>query len=520
MNICPESRHHGPPSELDDYTLEAEDTEILEHLESIQSCHSIQASKTTDKVLKCLRHADACGMFDVSPHGNAHVGENDVPYDQRLNNDSPDLETIWRDAYDKRRDVWKKKVTTPTDNAMTGLPIATMSVIQDGALLRHNAQPSYSLPSLISNDMPLHDPDKYVNISDIIKQWTLNDDQAAAFGIIAEHSILPHPEPLRMYLAGSAGTGKSRVINALKDFFQKRNQPRRFRLCSYMGVAARNISGMTLHAALCMGGRKTKIAQSKTVRDRVTLWEGVDYLFIDEVSMIGCRFLCRISEALNDAKGNTNPFGNINIIFAGDFAQLPPVGDSRLFSHIDTHNVAHSNSPQGQTVALGKLLWLSITTVIILRVVMRQCGEHADQFVDLLNRLREGRCTKADFKLLNTRIISNNNIDFHSPPWKYTPIIVSDNATKDALNERCAAAFAAETGQQLHWYYATDKRGRSELVDDDLKSNLYNLHSGQTSQRLGKIPLVRGMPVLITQNFDVDGGIVNGSRGTLQKIRY
>ncbi|KAG1851023.1 hypothetical protein C8R48DRAFT_612887, partial [Suillus tomentosus] len=38
--------------------------------------------------------------------------------------------------------------------------------------------------------------------------------------------------------------------------------------------------------------------------------------------------------------------------------------------------------------------------------------------------------------------------------------------------------------------------------------------------RLGKIPLVIGMPVLVSQNFDVDGGIVNGSTGILRKVRY
>ncbi|KAJ3878154.1 hypothetical protein F5879DRAFT_764039, partial [Lentinula edodes] len=41
-----------------------------------------------------------------------------------------------------------------------------------------------------------------------------------------------------------------------------------------------------------------------------------------------------------------------------------------------------------------------------------------------------------------------------------------------------------------------------------------------TSQRLGRIPLVIGMPVMITQNFDVDSGVVNGCHGILKSIRY
>ncbi|KAJ7729152.1 hypothetical protein B0H16DRAFT_1237284, partial [Mycena metata] len=57
---------------------------------------------------------------------------------------------------------------------------------------------------------------------------------------------------LRMHLGGPGGTGKSRVIDALQDFFVARGESRRFRLSSYTGVAARNISGMTLHSALML----------------------------------------------------------------------------------------------------------------------------------------------------------------------------------------------------------------------------------------------------------------------------
>ncbi|KAJ7131263.1 hypothetical protein C8R44DRAFT_613003, partial [Mycena epipterygia] len=46
------------------------------------------------------------------------------------------------------------------------------------------------------------------------------------------------------------------------------------------------------------------------------------------------------------------------------------------------------------------------------------------------------------------------------------------------------------------------------------------LDSGKSNSRMGKIPLVIGMPVTITQNFDVPGGVVNGSFGILKSVRY
>ncbi|KAH7871983.1 uncharacterized protein C8R40DRAFT_1015462, partial [Lentinula edodes] len=80
----------------------------------------------------------------------------------------------------------------------------------------------------------------------------MNSQQERAFKIIASHSQKTGPEPLRMFLGGPGGTGKSHVISALKQFFDDNQQSRRFRLASYTGVAAKNISGMTLHAALSL----------------------------------------------------------------------------------------------------------------------------------------------------------------------------------------------------------------------------------------------------------------------------
>ncbi|KAJ7153777.1 hypothetical protein C8R46DRAFT_912188, partial [Mycena filopes] len=88
----------------------------------------------------------------------------------------------------------------------------------------------------------------------MIQKYGLNKEQARAFTVVAEHALPGPPrKPLRMHLGGPGGTGKSRVIDALQDFFVSRDESRCFRLSSFTGVAARNISGMTLHAALMLG---------------------------------------------------------------------------------------------------------------------------------------------------------------------------------------------------------------------------------------------------------------------------
>ena len=172
-----------------------------------------------------------------------------------------------------------------------------------------------------------------------------------------------------MYVAGTRGTGKSRLIHALTEFFSHRGQSWRLHCASYTGVAARNINGTTLHSALQLSARKRS---AKATNELISMWQGVDYLLIDEVSMISTTLLAEISESLSIAKGCTGAFRGINVIFAGNVMQLPPVGQTRLYSHINT---AHITSTAGQASALGKLLWLLINCMIMLTEVMCQEGD-------------------------------------------------------------------------------------------------------------------------------------------------
>ncbi|KAJ7167187.1 hypothetical protein C8R43DRAFT_820971, partial [Mycena crocata] len=153
--------------------------------------------------------------------------------------------------------------------------------------------------------------------------------------------------------------------------------------------------------------------------------------------MVGCALLHDISHALSVAKGNDLAFGGINIVFAGDFAQLPPVGQVRLYAHLEKKTIARAGTKSGQKVVFGKLLWLTVDTVVMLTQNMRQSGPENLPFVELLGRLRDGRYWTSD-------------------TWSQAPVIVATNAIKDALNIKKAHDFAIETGQPLHWYYASD----------------------------------------------------------------
>lgn len=322
-----------------------------------------------------------------------------------------------------------------------------------------------------------------------------------------------------MYLGGAGGTGKSRVIHALKDFFECAGMTRRFRLAAFTGAAAHNVGGMTLHSALNLGivGKKKASMSPQARRSIIEAWNGVDFLFVDEVSLVSCALMAEISRALAIAKENSLPFGGINVIFAGDFCQLKPPGGTALYARRTSKQKAReTQNNTAQDIAAGRLLWLGFDTAVILVEQMRQSGAANDRFRELLNRLRVGRCTNADFELLNSRIMNTSVVDVRA--WKNAPVITTHNAIKDALNDRAARRFAEENNVELKIYTAKDKTSHKLIPAGALRDLILNTDTGQTGGLMGRLPLAKGMPVILLHNYDVAHGIVNGADGFLDTV--
>ena len=487
-------------------------SEVLEHLEDIDRMSLKKQDGTTHETQECLSELTKAGFF--SSLGGERSAGDDIIVDELLQKDDDTIEHEWRHTYDKRKDAWRQETGRPEaaeedTNVMINSAAAIEQRDQEMALETRGAMPEEEgLETLGSSD-----------VNEMANKWTLNKEQRRAFKIIAEHAAADKHEQLLMYLGGPGGTGKSTVVSAVRDFFEARKEQRRFRLAAYTGVAARNIGGATLHSMLQLNESGNGIS-AKTKRSLSAMWDGVDYLFIDEVSMIGCEMLHNVSRSLTEAKGNASAFGNVNIILAGDFKQLPPIGDTRLFKNVDTTSLGAASSKRAQGRILGRLLWLSFETVVMLQEMMRQCGDENAGFVSLLQRLRDGVCNQEDYDLLKGRCLGNHSSTKMADDWNFAPIIVTNNATRDAINRRAAEAFAEQEGKELYWYHAVDTHNKSKINDPALIEKLESQNSGQTKHRLRRIPLVIGMPVAINQNFDVAAGVVNGSQGILRKVRY
>jgi hypothetical protein len=162
-------------------------------------------------------------------------------------------------------------------------------------------------------------------VKTICHSFELNNEQERAFRIVANHACSPDSEQLNMYIGGMAGTGKSQVLKALIRFFAERKESHRLMVLAPTGSAAALLGGSTYHSVLGINsdGGQTSNVQLAQVKSRL---EGVQYIFIDEVSMLSCRDMYLISARLARVMNNLDtPFGGMNMMFAGDFAQLPPV---------------------------------------------------------------------------------------------------------------------------------------------------------------------------------------------------
>ncbi len=140
-------------------------------------------------------------------------------------------------------------------------------------------------------------------------------------------------------ITGQAGVGKTYLLNEFLDWLEENKY--NVGLAGSTGVAAINIGGTTAH-------RMFGINKASNVMDflRIMKYEEsarrahykrmkemlkYDVLVIDEVSMIGSKLLELIDYVLKSAMENELPFGGKQIIFSGDFLQLPPINDTFAF---------------------------------------------------------------------------------------------------------------------------------------------------------------------------------------------
>jgi len=471
------------------------------------------------------------GWLDESPDGIQHV--NIAPLEPEVKQPCGKWKAVVQERRQEVLDERSKKFPTIKRNNRTYLqhkdPNANnVQVVDQSYLLK-------SFKARLSETQ--------MSIDKTVKTFRLNTEQERAFRIIANHAVTPQSEQLKMYLGGMGGTGKSQVIKALIDLFNQRNESHRFVVLGPTGTSAALLGGSTYHSFLGIWSSD----EDNSPNNNVTMaqisgrLEGVDYIFLDEVSMLACHAMYNISSQLAKALNiHDVPFGGMNMIFAGDFAQLPPVAAAPLYSGYIGTQLDSGLTPQQQKAAIGKALWHQVTTVVILRENMRQkthTPEDAALRTALVN-MRYGACTPEDIEFLRSRIAGRRpeQPKISAKDFRNVAIICGVHTQKDVINQLGCQRFAEDTGQKLTNFYSIDKWGnlddpvnskkkkpklksaslpihKSSEIDFDTQIEIWKLRHGATDNFPGKLSLCIGMPVILKNNDATELCITNGQEG-------
>ena len=313
-----------------------------------------------------------------------------------------------------------------------------------------------------------------------------------------------------IFLTGGGGVGKSYLLSVIYTEFpglKKRliaiKNPGsvaklpRIQMCALTGCAALLLGhkAKTLHSWAGIGLGKGSVSELyiKIRRNRKAMsnWLCTDLLIIDEISMMTAELLDKLNEIGKKVRSNKKPFGGIQILFVGDFFQLPPVNKS--------------NEPT--MFAFESAAWKeAITSSIELTQIQRQKDE---VFQGVLKEARTGTLTKESCEILR---------GCQGRDWKENKIrptlLFPRRAEVEMIND---SNLRALTGRRYSYkarlvYDGKIPDGFIESDENFQKALRLFDSDGAYSKEL---ELMVDAQVMLIANVDPDSGLVNGSRGVI-----
>jgi ATP-dependent DNA helicase PIF1 len=203
------------------------------------------------------------------------------------------------------------------------------------------------------------------------------------------------------FISGKAGTGKSTFTkNELTKL------PGNTVFLSPTGIAALNIGGQTIHSFFYLERGLLYLKRIKESR-QPQIYKELDYLVIDEISMVRADLMDAINYSLQINRKSTTPFGGVKIVLIGDLYQLPPVVVREEQSEFGPggryKNRFFFNSQVIRSAIIGDLF-----KYIKFATIFRQANQ---EFIDLLEQVRQSSLSQDLIHTLNERIAAENIID-------------------------------------------------------------------------------------------------------------
>ena len=285
-------------------------------------------------------------------------------------------------------------------------------------------------------------------------------------------------------------------------------------------MAASLIDGQTCHSATLMTHRDGDVSANGK-KKLEELWKDVDYNITDEISMIGKRFLARMSKNISigktGAQRQEHSFGGLNFIVTGDFFQFPPVACSPREALYWPCDVARDPFLS----QIGRTIYEEFVMVVTLKQQMRVSDPTWHNF---LHRLRYGELEEGDINVLRSLVLTLPNTvipDFDTEPWKDVVLVTPRHGVREEWNNASIARHCKATGQQLLVSpLQLDIKGTLPTVTEQraIARHYAKNHKRSGAELQHEVKFAIGMRVFVTRNIDLERDLSNGARGVITDV--
>ena len=346
-------------------------------------------------------------------------------------------------------------------------------------------------------------------------------------------------EPIRLFVSGFGGSGKSHLIRTLMAYqfirSEVNKEPCHFLLGAPTGIASHNIGGMTLHSMWNLpvdhsNGKRNSVKEYRKLKSGQINIMRANYahvcgLIVDEVSMISNRMLMAINMRMNEVVGSKDPkpFSGIPIVVFGDLFQLEPVSGSQPFVPL-SNNIAKQMFGGFPCVPN---LWEGFQ-FRQLNTNHRQQGDENKRWRATLDHVRFGTLTSSDVDYLNERIIDTSGCKLKAEYLdRYVSKFLECEDTGSApvcllpenkMVEEFNAAVMQKKGEVPVKIDAIDKLHCPKDKDVVVRKLLASLESNETGGLEAHLNLAINTRVMLRVNDKRTPGLVNGARGTIREI--
>ena len=330
-----------------------------------------------------------------------------------------------------------------------------------------------------------------------------------------EYALELFNEGKNLLITGPGGVGKTHLIHTFIEHAEKNKKV--VQVCALTGCASLLLgcNAKTIHSwsgiKMARGERKQIVENAMRGRKTKSNWKGVDILIIDEVSMMSKKIFETLAELAQVARHNPSFFGGLQIVFAGDFLQLPPIGSAK--------------EPDTSAFCFESPMWFDIIPLdnhIELNTMFRQKDP---VYIEILSQIRKGKLSIENTELLNEHSLRKYDPSEHDGMYltQFFPIkarVEYINAVMFDKIETETVKYDIEMKYQCLIYLESGIEISAKIVAkcDRLSANErdYEMNSLLTnSQCSQELSLKVGALVMCTANIDLDNGVCNGSQGVI-----